>query len=486
MAGANPVLRTRKNVSGLGQPGDDLDWYAKAVTELQTRPLADPTSWRYLAAVHGYPGHSNDPLGQPGDVFPASADQNRFWDQCQHQSWFFLPWHRGYLAFFEEIVAAAVVKLGGPAGWALPYWNYSDPNSQNARSLPPAFLSQANPDGTANPLWLPNRMMQSTSDQISAGDVDLGALLHSPFAGAANGGDHGFGGPDTTFNHFGGVNGRLEDKPHNLVHDAVGGLMGDPDTAALDPVFWLHHANIDRLWEVWNERDPSFLNPTTATWLTGTKFELHDSNGAVVRFDASQMQVPATVRHGYQYDDVSDPIPPTPAISATVAGLALMVKSAQNAVLVGASQPAVALAGPSTSVRVTFHQAERKRAVTRLAGARSVRAFLNLENVTGAGQHGSFDVYIDAPPAVSADRQRLPLLAGQLSTFGVHKASQLTSPHGGSGITSVLEITPLIEQLHRERNWDGAHLDVTFVKKDTPRATTGTNLHIGRVSVYYA
>ena len=30
------------------------------------------------------------------------------------------------------------------------------------------------------------------------------------------------------------------------------GLMTDPNTAALDPIFWLHHANIDRLWEVWN------------------------------------------------------------------------------------------------------------------------------------------------------------------------------------------------------------------------------------------
>ena len=28
-----------------------------------------------------------------------------------------------------------------------------------------------------------------------------------------------------------------------------------PMTAALDPIFWLHHANIDRLWEWWRTKD---------------------------------------------------------------------------------------------------------------------------------------------------------------------------------------------------------------------------------------
>ncbi len=51
-----PPVRTRKNVLTLGSPGDDLDWYAKAVAALQQLPMTDPTGWRYQAAVHGYPG----------------------------------------------------------------------------------------------------------------------------------------------------------------------------------------------------------------------------------------------------------------------------------------------------------------------------------------------------------------------------------------------------------------------------------------------
>ena len=62
-----------------------------------------------------------------------------------------------------------------------------------------------------------------------------------------------------------------------MVHVLVGGsdanqnpgLMSDPDLAGLDPIFWLHHANIDRLWEVWRQEQTSQGNPTDANWLQG-------------------------------------------------------------------------------------------------------------------------------------------------------------------------------------------------------------------------
>ena len=69
---------------------------------------------------------------------PDAANVKRFWKQCQHGSWYFLPWHRGYLLAFEANIRAAVIKLGGPADWALPYWNYFKPNENK---LPAAFAS---------------------------------------------------------------------------------------------------------------------------------------------------------------------------------------------------------------------------------------------------------------------------------------------------------------------------------------------------------
>ena len=33
----------------------------------------------------------------PSDKKPSTANIKRYWTQCQHGSWYFLPWHRGYL-----------------------------------------------------------------------------------------------------------------------------------------------------------------------------------------------------------------------------------------------------------------------------------------------------------------------------------------------------------------------------------------------------
>jgi tyrosinase len=152
--------------------------------------------------------------------------------------------------------------------------------------------------------------------------------------------------------------------------------------------------------------------------------------------------------------------------------------------LVGASENSIALPSARTTTRVTFQEPARQAVLARVAGKRPVNAYLNLENVTGSALHGSYQVYIDVP---SSGTQ--PLLAGIMSTFGVRKASQKDGPHGGSGITTVLEITPLIQKLHHERGWDGHHLDVTLVPEVPPgrkEVMPPSDLKIGRVSVYYS
>ena len=129
----------------------DLEWYARGIAEMQTRPIVDPTSWRYQAAIHAY-DRASDPLQERGESMPSAAEQRKFWNQCQHASWFFLPWHRMYLGYFEQIVQAAITRLGGPGDWALPTWNYSDTNNPDARKLPLAFTLPTMPDGRPNPL----------------------------------------------------------------------------------------------------------------------------------------------------------------------------------------------------------------------------------------------------------------------------------------------------------------------------------------------
>ena len=114
------AIRVRRDVSTLDEWDESLVWYAKAVARMRERPIADPTSWRYQAAIHDYIRDA-DPYAQPDDELPSGAEQEKFWRQCQHFSWFFLPWHRWYLKYFEEIAGATITELGGPGDtWALP------------------------------------------------------------------------------------------------------------------------------------------------------------------------------------------------------------------------------------------------------------------------------------------------------------------------------------------------------------------------------
>ncbi|MEX0791272.1 MAG: tyrosinase family protein, partial [Actinomycetota bacterium] len=87
------VTRIRRDIWKLEQAQQwhpMINAYAEAVRIMKTRPASDPTSWAYQAAIHGN----------------AVADTWR--NTCQHSSWFFLPWHRMYLYWFERICRAAI------------------------------------------------------------------------------------------------------------------------------------------------------------------------------------------------------------------------------------------------------------------------------------------------------------------------------------------------------------------------------------------
>ena len=474
---ANESLRVRKSVySAAGEL--DLQWYAKAVAAARKTTFQDPRSWCYLAAVHGIRPPATPYAACPGSKPPAK-DQALYWQQCQHQTWYFLPWHRGYVAYFEQIMGAHVTDAGGPAGWALPYWNYSA-DTPEARQLPPAFLPDKEPDGSPNPLFSPNRAL-TKGKSLPKSYVSLAALAIAQFAGDSV--DPAFGGPQTTFSHSGQTSGGLENVPHNVVHTGVGGWMNNPNSAALDPIFWLHHANIDRLWAVWNGQGAQFQDPTDAAWLSGVNFQLHDKTGAVVTFDSANMRDPATILGGYTYDDLTPPPPPAIAVAAQTRQA--MVAETHSPQLVGNTNEPTSLDGTETKVKVGLAQ-PRAQAMAARATTRPPRAFLNLENVTGLRSSVVYEIFIDVPDGKGGET-RLP--AGLLSSFGVRAASERDSLHGGTGITTSIEITPIVEQLRKEGRWDDSHLDVTFVREEHGAETDADagrgDLKVGRISVFY-
>ena len=69
-----------------------------------------------------------------------------------------------------------------------------------------------------------------------------------------------------------GQYGSLEDV-HNRIHDVTGGRgrghMSSLDVSSYDPLFWMHLINVDRLWAIWQELNPSsFMSPRPAPYST--------------------------------------------------------------------------------------------------------------------------------------------------------------------------------------------------------------------------
>lgn len=241
------MAHVRLDIEKLGERwSETLLWYARGVAELKKRPIADPTSWRYLAAIHGFDKDLwiNAGYLTEDEALPSEKEQSVYWGQCQHSTWFFLPWHRGYTAAVEQILRSAIVGLGGPKEWAFPYWNYNE--STQSLKVPACFSARTLPDGTPNPLFVERRF----GTELNPADIALKALTDPVFEGRYDGVPPGFGGSEPKAAHDHPGAGGLEKQPHNVVHNIVGGsegvdpkiygLMGDSDTAALDPIFWAH------------------------------------------------------------------------------------------------------------------------------------------------------------------------------------------------------------------------------------------------------
>jgi tyrosinase len=468
------AIRTRKDVYSLLPTGPELSWFGRAIQSLQAQPLNQRKSWRYIAACHGLAGNVTAPTAA------------QLWRQCQHQTWFFLPWHRAYLAGFEAIIAAEIARLGGPANWALPYWNYSDTNNPNARRLPPAFRNQRLPNGNFNPLWAP-RVAPATPGgvlTVPSSSTNLNALNLTSFTGPQGSVAPGFGGPRTQQPvHFGGqtglASGTLESLPHNIIHTDLGGVqgafMGDPNLAALDPIFWLHHCNIDRLWEVWRRRHgPAVTDTTDNRWRTGVTFRILTDAATPISFSSGQALNTQTLLHGYKYDSVPAVVPAVGPSAMTAKKSAK--KTSKTALstpgkgptvglpeLIAASVSKIKLGAQRSNVEVKVPKSGIKRRMTAKVGAQAEKAdlipdryFLSLDGVKAKGPARDYRVFIDNP-----DDDRLPLSVGTLSTFGIGPASNPKTEHGGTGLMSVFEITDAISELGLGRA-DIAALRVTF------------------------
>lgn len=553
------MVFTRKNVWANSGDFDDpvLYWYARGVRILRDKPISDPTSWEFLAALHGF-----DPVIWHvegfltlGEKLPPYWVQSLYWKQCQHGSWYFLPWHRGHLLSFETIVREAIkqemikdekegIKVNYHwTDWALPYWNPADPkDNYHATQIPPAFTNEYMPDGSKNPLYikqrygdlvtLPQKIAQGSGSEEAKQKYDLikrnvlslkQALTQPSFIGTSAS-STGFGGLKTSFSHDPVGFGQIESSPHNNIHGLVGGrekikigkdnkpvkdekgqniverrggLMGDGVTAGLDPLFWSHHANIDRLWEVWLKSDPEHKNPylqkplpdtpenaadnqtinlfnrTQGEWLEGPSergFMVPLTSGQVWEFrpkdvvNTLALKVDYQYDLSYQYDDISNPLKDIPSKPV-----------GKKSELLGSSTTVTGLKEANrTSIHIQIEEPATKEGVKY---SPEHRFFLHLVNITSNKDGRIINVFVNLPKGASG-YDYPDLYAGSISFFGVRQASA----GGGLGVTEVFEITEILARLRFDEMEGTKDLKVTFIplSEDNP----ADDMNVELVSLY--
>jgi len=170
-----------------------------------------------------------------------------------HNRPMFLPWHRWFDAQFERALQGTGVP--GASKIALPYWDWTS-QFHPATSSIPADNSKTSPlwtdpdfIGKYNTLWRLNRT--STGSNLGFSTTIASVLSNTNFATFAD---------------------VLEYDLHNGPHGWVGGIMGGGSSPG-DPVFFLHHNMVDKIWQNWQDLGGGrvsgpFVNSGTTTVAT--------------------------------------------------------------------------------------------------------------------------------------------------------------------------------------------------------------------------
>ncbi|MGH8584507.1 MAG: tyrosinase family protein [Gammaproteobacteria bacterium] len=205
-----------------------------------------------------------------------------------HGGAMFLPWHREFLRQLELDLQAVDSTV------TIPYWDWTVDRS----SGPPIWaddLMGGNGQAptqrvTTGPYAFPGWVLNVTSPPL-----DPGPALRRRFGGNAL--------PTRSqvdsvlaLGSYASFRPDVEQFAHNTVHTFIGG-SASASTSPNDPVFFLLHCNVDRLWSVWQT-----LHPTAAPYTGPSDPMLPVLPGAAGVTPASLVNHLAL---GYSYDEVT-------------------------------------------------------------------------------------------------------------------------------------------------------------------------------------
>lgn len=475
--------------------------YANAVAamvQLSEKDPTDPLGWIYQYKIHGFPENGYDilvdeaiPLEQRLErldkakeaeldkYFGPAANGNvkrahaaAIWGKCPHSDGVsfaadFFPWHRMYLFFFERIVR----KLSGDDQLALPYWGYMD--GASSQILPPEFAAA-----------LPNPLAHGRSPNINNGN----AMNARWFAGD-------FWAEPKQFEPFGNS---AENAPHNPVHIELGTPpsqnvsdrfdMADPFRSPRDPIFWLHHCEIDRIWE--GGRHAGFPVPE-GVWLSQTH-HFFDENRNFVELTNADVLNSEQIKNwpGYKYDRL--PAPPAQIVAISMDQSSerterrtIAPQTTARRTLATAFDVKLRSGLHTTRLAPTaaITDAERTMESARTTGGRRTISMEVSDVTLSQGAVANVGLYLNAPAGASGE-QLEKFFVGTVSTFsllpegiamdhGTHEAKERPPKF-------VFNVTRLVDDLEKQGLWSG---EPKLTTKEIVGSLGGATLKLGNVKL---
>lgn len=300
ITGVTGAIAPRLEIRDLARNADAWNLYLLGMDRFMNKPKNDRLGYYQIAGVHGRPFVSWNNFPTP------LVNEAGF---CPHSMVLFHTWHRPYLAVFEQAWYLSVQEVinqfpsgqqqrwrNAANGLRMPYWDWAKAPPSGQDSTPTLIRDQQvtvdSPTGRRtipNPLYkydwgtvpsemgglpwgnFPTTLRRPVSNPTRSNNNEVAGLMNARrlslrdrvygiFMSGASMGDVASSAVGVRTQQNGNNPDSLE-SIHDLVHVTVGGESGGHmmflDVSSFDPIFWLHHTNIDRLFAMYQVVQPN-------------------------------------------------------------------------------------------------------------------------------------------------------------------------------------------------------------------------------------